>query len=175
MVFTSSSPFCAGFPRHPHRGFETLTLVRTGHIDHSDSLGATARFGQGDCQWMTAGRGIEHCEMFPLLHKDRRNPLELFQIWLNLPRESKRADPYFTMLWGGSIPRASEVDAGGTEVSCVTVVAGAFGGLTPPPPPPHSWAAAAENEVRSWPGVQTEACRGRAGLQPACASGCSIA
>src|SRR3954470_3496991 len=48
-----------GFPRHPHRGFETVTIVRRGLIDHSDSLGATARFGHGDVQWLTAGRGLE--------------------------------------------------------------------------------------------------------------------
>ena len=61
-----------GFPHHPHRGFETVTLVRRGFIDHSDSLGATARFGQGDVQWMTAGRGIVHAEMFPL--RERHKP-----------------------------------------------------------------------------------------------------
>lgn len=69
-----------GFPQHPHRGFETVTYVRTGFCDHSDSLGATARFGRGDTQWMTAGKGIVHCEMFPLLSDDQPNPLELFQI-----------------------------------------------------------------------------------------------
>lgn len=98
---------------------------------------------------MTAGRGIEHCEMFPLLNADRRNPLELFQIWLNLPQANKLVEPYFTMLWDGSIPRHTEVDASGTEVACVTVVAGAFRGLTPSPPPPDSWAAASDNEVRA--------------------------
>lgn len=92
-----------GFPQHPHRGFETVTLVRSGLVDHSDSLGATARFGPGDVQWVTAGRGIVHSEMFPLVHANQRNPLELFQIWLNLPRSAKMAAPYFTMFWRGMI------------------------------------------------------------------------
>ncbi|MFT7326261.1 MAG: redox-sensitive bicupin YhaK (pirin superfamily), partial [Ilumatobacter sp.] len=63
-----------GFPQHPHRGFETITYVRTGVCDHSDSMGATARFGSGDTQWMTAGKGIVHCEMFPMLNRDEKNP-----------------------------------------------------------------------------------------------------
>ena len=85
-----------GFPQHPHRGFETVTYVRQGVIDHSDSLGATARFGRGDVQWLTAGGGIVHAEMFPLLDRSGPNPCELFQIWLNLPAEDKMVDPYFT-------------------------------------------------------------------------------
>ena len=95
---------CPGFPQHPHRGFETVTFVRRGYIDHSDSLGATARFGRGDVQWLTAGEGIVHCEMFPLLDREHDNPVELFQIWLNLPAEDKMVEPYFTMLWGEDIP-----------------------------------------------------------------------
>src|SRR5262245_55440924 len=78
-----------GFPQHPHRGFETVTIGRRGFIDHADSLGAAARFGDGDVQWLTAGNGIVHSEMFPLLESERPNPVELFQIWLNLPRDDK--------------------------------------------------------------------------------------
>ena len=63
-----------GFPGHPHRGFETVTIVRKGLIDHSDSLGATARFGGGDVQWLTAGKGIVHSEMFPLLDRGSAEP-----------------------------------------------------------------------------------------------------
>ena len=94
-----------GFPPHPHRGFETVTYVRRGLIDHSDSLGATARFGRGDVQWLTAGRGIVHAGDVPARSTvTRRNPLELFQIWMNLPGEDKLAEPYFAMLWAARPP-----------------------------------------------------------------------
>ena len=138
-----------GFPRHPHRGFETVTLVRRGFIDHSDSLGATARFGQGDTQWMTAGRGIVHAEMFPLREREAPNPLELFQIWLNLPRSDKMVEPYFTMLWGSSIPEHTIRDDAGRTTRVVTV-AGALGDRAVPPPPPNSWAARSDADVAIW-------------------------
>ncbi len=125
-----------GFPGHPHRGFETVTYVRRGLIDHSDSLGAAARFGEGDVQWLTAGRGVVHAEMFPLLNRDAPNPLELFQIWLNLPAADKMVDPYFTMFWDADVPRHRPA-----EGVSVTVVAGALGEAEPPQPPPNSWAA----------------------------------
>src|SRR6185295_6526832 len=138
-----------GFPQHPHRGFETVTIVRQGYIDHSDSLGATARFGGGDVQWLTAGSGIVHSEMFPLLDPSGPNTLELFQIWLNLPAKNKMADPYFTMFWDESVPRQRVTGASGDGVE-VTVVAGALGDIAPPAPPPHSWAASAEGDVAIW-------------------------
>ena len=134
-----------GFPQHPHRGFETVTYARQGYIDHSDSLGATARFGRGDVQWMTAGEGIVHAEMFPLLDRDGPNPVELFQIWLNLPAANKLVVPHFTMLWDDGIPRL--VPGAGVEV---TVIAGALEGFVPAPPPPHSWARTAEHDVAIW-------------------------
>jgi len=138
-----------GFPQHPHRGFETVTIVRKGFIDHSDSLGATARFGSGDVQWLTAGGGIVHCEMFPLLQRDQPNPLELFQIWLNLPSKDKLVEPHFAMLWDKHIPRCSFLDGQGRETQ-VSVIAGRLGDAIAPPPPPHSWAARAEADVAIW-------------------------
>jgi redox-sensitive bicupin YhaK (pirin superfamily) len=129
-----------GFPQHPHRGFETITIVRRGYIDHSDSLGAAARFGAGDVQWMTAGRGVVHSEMFPLLSQTENNPLELFQIWMNLPKASKFVEPYFSMFWHEKIPRVSFGAAGAPRAE-VTVIAGELAGERAPSPPPDSWAA----------------------------------
>ncbi len=151
-----------GFPAHPHRGFETVTIVRQGLVDHSDSLGAGARFGGGDVQWLTAGKGIVHAEMFPLLHTDRPNPLELFQIWLNLPAGSKMVDPHFTMFWSQSIPRHAFVDDGGraTQVVCVAGGLAATDGVSQPlAPPPDSWASCPQSDLAIWtirmdPGAQ---------------------
>ncbi|MGZ0187325.1 MAG: pirin family protein [Alphaproteobacteria bacterium] len=113
-----------GFPQHPHRGFETVTVARRGFIDHSDSLSATARFGEGDVQWMTAGQGIVHSEMFPLLNNDAPNPTELFQIWLNLPAK----DSIIVTSYAGFLPNGEPSAA----------------------PPPSSWAADTHNHVVIW-------------------------
>ena len=139
-----------GFPSHPHRGFETVTIVRKGLIDHSDSLGATARFGGGDVQWLTAGRGIVHAEMFPLLQRDKPNRLELFQIWLNLPASHKMVDPHFTMFWSEQVPHQVFADAAGatTEVACI---AGRLQpAAEPPAPPPNSWASQPHSDLAIW-------------------------
>ena len=138
-----------GFPQHPHRGFETVTIMRKGYIDHSDSLGATARFGRGDVQWLTAGKGIVHSEMFPLLNPKGPNPAELFQIWLNLPSSDKFVEPYFSMFWDEGIPRHTVVDENGRSTE-VLVVAGNLGSTKAPPPPPNSWAARAVADVAIW-------------------------
>jgi quercetin 2,3-dioxygenase len=134
-----------GFPGHPHRGFETVTYVRRGVIDHHDSMGASARYGAGDVQWLTAGRGMVHSETFPLVFTHEANPLELFQIWLNLPAERKLVEPYFEMLWAEDIPRRTI--GNGVEV---TVIAGTLGDATAPAPPPDSWAASADSDVAIW-------------------------
>ncbi|MCK9512098.1 MAG: pirin family protein [Pigmentiphaga sp.] len=139
-----------GFPAHPHRGFETVTLVRRGLIDHSDSLGAAARFGEGDVQWLTAGRGITHAEMFPLLHEDRDNPVELFQIWLNLPAERKMAEPHFTMFWAPDVPTLVLTDDANHEVRLGLVAGAVPGHPAPPSPPPDSWASRADADVAIW-------------------------
>lgn len=145
-----------GFPAHPHRGFETVTIVRQGLIDHADSLGAAARFGNNDVQWLTAGHGIVHCEMFPLLNQTKPNPLALFQIWLNLPAKNKMVPPHFTMLWSESIPRHVTIDAQGKRTE-ITVIAGALpvcdarkSLVLPLKSPPDSWASQADADVAIW-------------------------
>ena len=139
-----------GFPQHPHRGFETISFMRGGFMDHSDSLGAAARFGRGDVQWMTAGSGIVHSEMFPLINSAERNPTELFQIWINLPAADKMVDPHFSMLWQHEIPKHTFLDPAGKPVT-VTVVAGDLvDGSPAPAPPPHSYARRADADVAIW-------------------------
>ena len=146
-----------GFPSHPHRGFETVTIVRKGLIDHSDSIGAAARFGGGDVQWLTAGKGIVHSEMFPLLSKDQPNPLELFQIWLNLPAKNKMVEPHFTMFWNEDIPKLAIKDQAGRAID-IAVIAGAYdqeadnsaSPTSPLAPPPSSWASDPESDLAIW-------------------------
>ncbi len=138
-----------GFPGHPHRGFETITVVRKGMVDHADSMGAAGRYGDGDVQWMTAGKGVQHSEMFPLLHKDKANPMELFQIWLNLPAKDKMVAPHFKMLWKEEIPNLEFKDAN-AKLTKVEVIAGNLDTKVALTPPPNSWANNPLNEVAVW-------------------------
>jgi len=134
-----------GFPQHPHRGFETVTVVRRGYVDHSDSLGATARYGEGDVQWLTTGSGVVHAEMFPLLSQEDPNPLELFQIWLNLPPDSKLVPAHFSMLWSEEIPTVV-----GGEGVFIDVIAGSLDGAPAPAAPPDSWASRPGSDMAIW-------------------------
>ncbi|HMT50517.1 pirin family protein [uncultured Dietzia sp.] len=148
-----------GFPQHPHRGFETVTVVLDGVVDHADSLGAAARFGHGDTQWLTAGSGISHSEMFPLLDSEGPNTMELFQIWLNLAPEDKSAEPHFDMFWGEETPVVVRGEEG--SEARFRLIAGEVDGVRALDPPPHSWAARPENHLAIWivtldPGVSTE-------------------
>ena len=135
-----------GFPGHPHRGFETVTVVEQGLVDHADSLGAAGRYGNGDIQWMTAGSGIQHSEMFPLLKEDKTNTLELFQIWLNLPAKNKMVDPHFKMFWNENVPRV-QLPTGAK----IKIIAGNYKNDTVAlEPPPDSWAANPLSELLIW-------------------------
>ena len=138
-----------GFPAHPHRGFETVTIVERGLADHSDSLGAAGRFGNGDVQWMTAGKGVQHSEMFPLLETEEENPLLLFQLWLNLPKKSKMVEPHFKMLWNEDIPVHTFQDEDGKTIT-IKLVSGDYKEIKAPSSAPDSWASSKENKVGIW-------------------------
>ncbi|MBI9103717.1 MAG: pirin family protein [Spirochaetales bacterium] len=138
-----------GFPAHPHRGFETVTVVLEGYVDHSDSHGASGRYGNGDVQWMTAGSGMQHSEMFPLLNKEGANTLQLFQIWLNLPGNRKFSKPHYKMLWAEDIPVYRKKDKKG-KLTEVRLIAGTLDEMKAPSPAPDSWAADGNNEVGIW-------------------------
>lgn len=141
-----------GFPVHPHFGFETITIVVRGTVDHHDSLGACARFGKdhgSDTQWVTTGSGVSHSEMFPLLNSEKKpdgesaNFMELFQIWINLPAKSKQAKAYFTMLWTEKNPVLTYPGAK------VTVIADEekIWSDRVQSPPPSSWASEPGSKV----------------------------
>jgi quercetin 2,3-dioxygenase len=135
-----------GFPQHPHRGFETITATMAGLIDHADSVGNAGRYGNGDVQWMTAGKGVVHSEMFPLLDQEDANPLRLFQIWLNLPARSKFVEPGFAMFWAETVPQGATSVPEGVSVT-VWAGAGYFGVEENNLPPPNSWASDPVNDV----------------------------
>ena len=100
--FDSSDPmdFMAGFPPHPHRGFETITYLLDGYITHEDNKGHKGTIGPGDVQWMTAGKGIVHSEM-PAVDSGR---LRGMQLWLNLPAAEKMCKPRYQEVLGAELP-----------------------------------------------------------------------
>ena len=122
FISDDPSDYVAGFPSHPHRGFETVTYMLAGHMEHKDSLGNTGRLGPGDVQWMTAGRGIVHSEM----PKQQNGLMWGFQLWVNLPRADKMCAPRYQ-----DIP-ATDVPVVRGEGHTVRVLAGSWGGVTGP-------------------------------------------
>lgn len=102
-IFRSEDPrdYLAGFPDHPHRGFETVTYMIAGRMRHRDSAGHEGLLESGGIQWMTAGRGIIHSEM----PEQEDGAMEGFQLWLNLPAAAKMAAPWYRDFQSGEIPQ----------------------------------------------------------------------
>ena len=105
-----AADYLAGFPEHPHRGFETVTYMLAGRMRHRDNQGNTGLLGPGSVQWMTAGRGIVHSEM----PEQENGLMQGFQLWVNLPAKDKMTAPRYQDIEPGRIP---EVESAGARVS----------------------------------------------------------
>jgi redox-sensitive bicupin YhaK (pirin superfamily) len=123
--FSSDNPndYIAGFPDHPHRGFETVTYMLDGSMEHRDSVGNRGLLGSGDVQWMTAGRGIIHSEM----PRQESGLMRGFQLWVNLPASEKMNEPRYQDIPAAEIPVHRDADG-----AFVKVIAGEFEGLRGP-------------------------------------------
>jgi redox-sensitive bicupin YhaK (pirin superfamily) len=117
-----------GVGEHPHRGFETVTIVYEGEVEHRDSSGGGGRIGPGDVQWMTAAGGIVHEEFHGREFARRGGMFEMVQLWVNLPAKHKMSPPRYQAIIDSEIPAASLVGGGGT----VRVIAGSFAQATGP-------------------------------------------
>lgn len=117
-----------GVNEHPHRGFETVTIVYSGEIEHRDSTGGGGIIGAGDVQWMTAAGGIVHRELFSETFTRQGGPFEMIQLWVNLPAADKMGTPGYQNLTQASIPLVELPDNAGH----VRVIAGRFNGIAGP-------------------------------------------
>lgn len=122
----SASP--RGVGQHPHRGFETVTIVYQGELEHRDSSGGGGRIGPGDVQWMTAGDGILHEEFHSPDFSRSGGTLHMAQLWVNLPARDKRTAPAYQTLLAADIPQIALPDDAGT----LRVIAGRYDGYTGP-------------------------------------------
>ena len=127
-----------GVGEHPHRGFETVTIVYEGEVEHRDSSGGGGRIGPGDVQWMTAASGVVHEEFHGRDFARRGGMFEMVQLWVNLPAKDKMAPPRYQGILNSQIPTMSLPDGRGT----VRVIAGEFTGAKGPAKtftPIHVW------------------------------------
>lgn len=116
------------FGPHPHRGFETVTFIVQGSLTHRDSAGHESVIHAGGVQWMTAGRGLVHAEVSSSEFKARGGPLEILQLWVNLPAKLKMTEPRYVGLGAADIPALATPDAKGA----VHLISGEWGGLAGP-------------------------------------------
>jgi redox-sensitive bicupin YhaK (pirin superfamily) len=122
-AFGSDNPddYIAGFPDHPHRGFETVTYMLSGLMRHRDSAGHEGLLGSGGVQWMTAGRGVIHSE----IPEQKDGVMEGFQLWLNLPAQNKMAEPWYRDFPSEQIPEYVTADN-----ATVRVISGSSNGVS---------------------------------------------
>lgn len=121
-----------GVGAHPHRGFETVTIVYDGEVSHRDSTGAGGTIGPGDVQWMTAASGIVHEEFHSEAYARRGGPFRMVQLWVNLPARDKMAPPGYQGITSAQIPTLALRDVNGAEAGTVRPIAGAFEGASGP-------------------------------------------
>ena len=127
-----------GVGEHPHRGFETVTIVYSGEVEHRDSSGGGGKIGPGDVQWMTAASGLVHEEFHGSEFAQRGGMFEMVQLWVNLPAKDKMSPPRYQNILNSQIPTMNLPDGQGS----VRVIAGEFGGLAGPArtfTPIHVW------------------------------------
>ncbi|WP_426237879.1 pirin family protein [Pseudomonas sp. TWP3-2] len=117
-----------GVGQHPHRGFETVTIVYNGEVEHRDSTGSGGKIGPGDVQWMTAASGILHEEFHSTDFARTGGTLEMVQLWVNLPAKDKMAAPAYQTILDGDIPNIALKDDAGS----LRLIAGEFDGHTGP-------------------------------------------
>jgi redox-sensitive bicupin YhaK (pirin superfamily) len=147
------------FGPHPHRGFETVTFILSGTLAHHDTGGHQSVIAAGGVQWMTAGSGLIHAEVSPPDFKQTGGPLEILQLWVNLPSRLKMTPPRYTGVQADGIPALSMPDGAGT----VNLVSGSFVGQQGPI---RSLTDVFMATVQLYPGARVElpAPRGRAVL-----------
>ncbi|MFA5591908.1 MAG: pirin family protein [Micavibrio sp.] len=114
-----------GVEKHPHRGFETVTIIYQGEVEHKDSAGNAGKIGPGDVQWMTAARGILHEEMHGADFTKKGGTLEMVQLWVNLPARDKMGAPGYQEIASGAIPVAELPDGAGR----MRLIAGEYNGV----------------------------------------------